>query len=157
MAAAAHIAYDFMSPLLGFWGCCDDTVPVFSHLFGEEPLTVGPILERTNSSLNHHLQFIVEVPGMSLIKQFRVRTNLCPIRPEKVASDYSFYHELRDRYTKKEDVDAFMKKNFEGKTLIGIHIRGGNGEAGDFEYVVAFPAKLIRSKFVQLTNLHASF
>lgn len=136
MAAAAHIAADLGGHFFGYWGCCDDVTSVYHHLFGTEPLVVGPILERSPSdkSQHHHLQFVIETPGMSIVKQKgKSVQNLCPVRPEKIVSDYLFYSQLRDHYQKKANIDAFINQHFRGKTAIGIHIRGGNGEKGDFK------------------------
>jgi hypothetical protein len=51
---------------------------------------------------------------------------------QKAAADVIFYRQLRDRFRGKAVVDQFRKDHFDGKMVIGIHIRAGNGERGDF-------------------------
>eukprot|EP00588_Corethron_pennatum_P018707 CAMPEP_0194306358 /NCGR_PEP_ID=MMETSP0171-20130528/3544_1 /TAXON_ID=218684 /ORGANISM="Corethron pennatum, Strain L29A3" /LENGTH=313 /DNA_ID=CAMNT_0039058125 /DNA_START=376 /DNA_END=1320 /DNA_ORIENTATION=- len=48
--------------------------------------------------------------------------------PSKVRSDYIFYSFLRDNFRGRNELDAFVKENFEDFTVIGVHIRAGNNE-----------------------------
>jgi hypothetical protein len=43
-----------------------------------------------------------------------------------------FYEKLRDRFTFADEVSSFRDRYFTNHTVIGIHIRAGNGEGGDF-------------------------
>jgi Nodulation protein Z (NodZ) len=43
-----------------------------------------------------------------------------------------FYHQLRDRFRGQTVVNQFRRDHFDNKIVIGIHIRAGNGESGDF-------------------------
>jgi hypothetical protein len=49
-----------------------------------------------------------------------------------VAFDAKFYMGLRNRFRNKEQVDEFVESNFANRTFVGLHIRAGNGEKGDF-------------------------
>jgi hypothetical protein len=54
--------------------------------------------------------------------------------PDKIASDYEFYSLLLQRFRRQDQVEAFMQQHdFAHHTVIGIHVRAGNGEGGDFE------------------------
>ena len=58
----------------------------------------------------------------------------------KIDADYALYEQLRQRYTRKEQVDDYVHTHFgkddnhHANTIlsIGVHIRAGNGEQGDF-------------------------
>jgi hypothetical protein len=53
---------------------------------------------------------------------------------EKLNSDIKFYQLLRDRYIYKDQMMDFMKKHkFEEHTVLGIHLRAGNGEQKHFK------------------------
>ena len=53
--------------------------------------------------------------------------------PKKIKSDYEFYIQLLDRFKKRDQVKEFrIKHAFHNHTVIGMHIRAGNGEGGDF-------------------------
>lgn len=56
---------------------------------------------------------------------------LCPA--DKVQSDLDLYSSLRDRFRHKQLVDDFVQTHFENATVIGIHVRAGNNEGGDFD------------------------
>jgi Nodulation protein Z (NodZ) len=151
MAAAAYVSTKLETVLYGDWECCD-TTDVFEALFSHDPIILGNFTLRqahhypdyNNSSTTtpqygqpqqsvaaarpHHLQFTYEVPGFDKLGKKRK----CPCRPEKIASDYKFFSTLRNRYKRKPDVDAFVAEHFGNKTSIGMHIRAGNGEDGDF-------------------------
>jgi Nodulation protein Z (NodZ) len=52
---------------------------------------------------------------------------------DKAATDSAFYTDLRDRFRGRRAVDDFREKHFNDADLVvGIHIRAGNGETGDF-------------------------
>ena len=118
MAAASHVAQQLEADLYGFWKCCD-AVDVFEYLFGTEPLFQG-----SPNKTVYDLQFRNEVPGF--------RKASCPCVPSRVESQYYFYERLMERYRRKDRVDAFVQEHFVGRLSLGIHIRAGNGETGDF-------------------------
>jgi hypothetical protein len=49
-----------------------------------------------------------------------------------VAAHYDFYQDLRNRFRYKKQVDQFVNATFRGHVVLGMHIRAGNGEQGDF-------------------------
>ena len=58
----------------------------------------------------------------------------CPCTNDEIQVHHDFYNTLRSKYKRRELVESFMKRNnFENHTVIGIHVRAGNGEKGDFE------------------------
>ena len=121
MAAASHVAQLLEADLYGYWRCCDQT-EVFEYLFGPEPLFQGKeLLPNTNSTT---VQFRNQVPGF--------RKASCPCWPAGIASQYHFYQRLLDRYTSKDQVASFRRTHLEDRLSLGVHIRAGNGETGDF-------------------------
>jgi Nodulation protein Z (NodZ) len=150
MAGAAHIAYELETTFLSHWGCCGNT-NVFYDLFGFDPILFGQRItprpteppspnvnnetkqrqkqQKHNNHNEHHLQFRFETPPFQNLKKAGVN---CPCTPDKIDSDFNFYSTLRNRYTRKHEVDAFVQRHFYNRTSIGLHIRAGNGEQGDF-------------------------
>ena len=52
----------------------------------------------------------------------------------KLESDFEFYQQLVDRFQYKHQVTNFQSRvNWNNYTVIGLHVRAGNGEKGDFE------------------------
>jgi hypothetical protein len=100
----------------------------FLHLFGTQPES-----ELTNVQLGRHmLQFRNQVPGMQPLVRSR-RTCRCDGHEDKVQADLDFYRSLYSRFQFKNDVEEFMLKHaFRNHTVLGVHVRAGNGEAGDF-------------------------
>jgi hypothetical protein len=70
----------------------------------------------------HHYQSTADPAGSC---------HLCPA--DKVQSDLELYTSLRDRFRHKQMVDDFVEAHFANATVIGIHVRAGNNEGGDFE------------------------
>jgi hypothetical protein len=117
-------AYD-ASHRLGFqlqvdWGQCDDR-DIFSSLFREETATE---LAAYVHSLNQSFQVNNEVPGT-----YTASRNCAP---DEVETNYKFYKELRRRFLGLGKVDSFVQLHFQNKFSLGLHIRDGNGEVGDF-------------------------
>jgi cytoskeletal protein RodZ len=139
MAGAAHIAQELETTFLSHWGCCGGT-DVFYDLFGFDPILFGqhitprpapppPANSTAKPDFKHHLQFRFETTQFQALNKFGVK---CPCSQDKIDSDFNFYGTLRNRYTRKHEVDAFVQKHFYNRTSIGLHIRAGNGETGDF-------------------------
>lgn len=79
------------------------------------------------------LPFYNEIPGFpALNRKITAEQGECACTPGKIDSDRELYTSLRDRFRGKPYVDAFVQDNFSKNTVIGIHIRAGNGEGGDF-------------------------
>jgi hypothetical protein len=147
MAGAAHIAHELETTLLSHWGCCGNT-DVFYDLFGFDPILFGqritprppplPILpavhnnesettpqrpQQHNNNQHHHmyhLQFRFETPPFQTLKKADVH---CPCTQDKMDSDFDFYSTLRNRYTRKHQIQAFVRRHFYNHTSIGLHIR----------------------------------
>lgn len=67
----------------------------------------------------------------------------------KAAADADFYADLRARFRFRPQVDAFRARHFTNRTVLGVHIRAGNGEGGDF----AWKKRGIRNETAWLGNL----
>lgn len=75
-----------------------------------------------------------EVPGykmpMSCPLNYTIRD---PIVVHKAKSDEFFYRQLRSLFRFNDQVRAFSEKHrFSDRIVLGLHIRAGNGETGDF-------------------------
>lgn len=123
MAAANYVAKArFNFGLTALWGHCDKT-EVFKHLFEPEDLT----------NVTHDSRLLTignEVPGFVNMPHHPPKDCLC--KQDEIDVTYQFYKSLIERFRFREKVDAFKEENFAGKTVIGMHIRAGNGETGDF-------------------------
>ncbi|KAL3916250.1 MAG: hypothetical protein SGILL_005260 [Bacillariaceae sp.] len=79
-----------------------------------------------------HLKVSNENPGFTkLIRDGDPST--CRYQENRFKSDIEFYGGVRERFSDRDRVETFRKEHFQGKTVIGMHIRAGNGEGGDFE------------------------
>jgi Nodulation protein Z (NodZ) len=116
-----------------FFGFCDEQ-EVFSYFFGSQPVEdVVRLTSRWNGTKdNLHLKVNNENPGFT--KLVRTGDNAtCRCTEDRLQSDMEFYSGIRNQFREKERVELFRKEHFVGKTVIGMHIRAGNGESGDFE------------------------
>lgn len=132
MSLAAYVAKQKGFELRAFWGWCGEKKPieVFSYLF-------RPYLDGEASHVNSRgqlLPFYNEVSGFPAVSRKPVTDQSeCACSEDKIASDLEFYSSLRTRFRGKSQVDSFVRENFSKATVIGIHIRAGNGEGGDFD------------------------
>jgi len=128
MADAAYVAKRFNFSLRTFWGRCNH-VEVYNHLFEKPQPEDFPLVT------NQH-EFLRIDNGIFDISTWHRDTTIignesCQ-HDDKIASDFEFYSRLRRKFRMREKVESFRKDNFEGFTVIGIHIRAGNGETGHF-------------------------
>lgn len=124
---AAHVALQINFALRVFWDFCGDEVEVFHHFFGPQPREEMMSVNTTGNVLRLHN----EIPGYR--KLVREGPNApCKCTADKVAFDTKFYAGLRNRFRNKEHVDEFVASNFANHTVVGLHVRTGNGEQGDF-------------------------
>ncbi|KAG7353599.1 Nodulation protein Z NodZ [Nitzschia inconspicua] len=133
MSDSYYLAKQIGFGLRIFFGFCDDQ-EVFSHFFGPQPVDeVIRMTSRWNGTKDHlHLKINNENPGFTkLIRTGNIST--CRCDEDRLQSDVEFYSGIRDRFRNREKVEAFVKEYFTDRTVIGIHIRAGNGENGDFE------------------------
>jgi hypothetical protein len=132
MSLALYVAKLKGFSLRSFWGWCGEQRPieVFSYLF--EPSLPDEVQHVT--SRNVVLPFYNEVPGFIAIARSPTHGNSshCPCHADKIQADWELYSSLRRRFRAKKLVDAFVQEHFASKTVIGIHVRAGNGEGGDF-------------------------
>ena len=130
MSSAYHVAKLLAYKLQPNWGYCEESktrkVGIFSHLFQRET-----DLAYINST-GQNLFFANEVPGF-LAAFHASRHRLCGFSEAKMNTDFDFYTSLRDRFRERSKIDGFVEKHFAGKTVLGIHIRAGNGETGHFQ------------------------
>lgn len=102
-----------------------------SYLFGPQPI------EETNNVTSRHQYARInnDVPGFQKLKR-NGDCSACDL--DKAAADATFYAGLRDRFRLRNAVADFRRKYFgfesghQQLTVIGMHIRAGNGETGDF-------------------------
>lgn len=115
--------------LKAFWGFCDQHTEVFDHLFGPQPVE-----ELSDVRDGYHiLQLRNEVPGMQSLVRSTSECR-CDGHEDKIALDLELYQSLYKRFQFKPFVDNFMAQNhFSNHTVLGMHIRAGNGETGDFQ------------------------
>jgi hypothetical protein len=119
--AGAYMA----SHRLGFqlqvnWLNCGDR-EIFSAMFRPE---TEEELATYAHSLNQSYQTSNEVSGT-----YHSAKNCVP---DEMESNYNFYNELKRRFLGHDKVDKFVQEHFQNKFSLGIHIRDGNGEQGDF-------------------------
>lgn len=111
-----------------FWGFCNETTEIFHHFFGAQPLEE---LEAVHS-LHHALKINNESPCFSRFSRTGNETG-CKCPSEYIEASGIFYNNLRRRFRGMDQVDAFRAKhNFQKHLVIGLHVRAGNGEQGDF-------------------------
>ncbi len=115
--------------LRSFWGYCD-AVEVYHYLFGPQPPS-----ELTHvKHRNHFVRMNNEVAGMIKFQRNSSSTSECPCVQDKIDSDVLFYRQHRDRFRGRQAVEDYRKEHFHPNvTTVGIHIRAGNGETGDFQ------------------------
>jgi hypothetical protein len=126
---AWYVSRSLKYGLRAFWGFCDHHTEVFDHLFGAQPVNELVEVEEQYQIL----QLRNEVPGMrSLVR--RTEQCQCDGHEDKIALDLELYQSLYDRFQFKDFVHDFMKQHhFSNYTVLGMHIRAGNGETGDFQ------------------------
>jgi hypothetical protein len=132
LADAYYLAKRVQFSVRVFFGFCTDPVQeLFSYFFGPQPYEEAKAMAR-NSTPNLVLRVGNEVPGFKrLIREGPNST--CPCTNDHLESDVELFHGLRDRFRAKNKVDSFRKEFFTNYTVIGMHVRTGNGETGDFE------------------------
>jgi len=118
-----------------FWGFCDEHTEVFSYLFGSQPADEIQNVEAGNMAI----QLRNEVPGMNNLVRgtYKIKggTELCGCdgHDDKFESDTEFYKSLQRRFRFRESVLSFQQQHkFGDHTVLGVHVRAGNGETGDF-------------------------
>ena len=127
MVDANYIAKQKGFGLRIHWGFCDK-VEIFHHFFGPQPAS-----ELANvTSTGIALRINNEAPGFEKFVR-NGNTTRCQC-PKKLSNEESarFYEGLRNRFRYNNEVDAFRQQHFTDHTVIGLHVRAGNNEQGDF-------------------------
>jgi hypothetical protein len=65
-------------------------------------------------------------------KLVRDPTKECACSTDKFLSDVEYYESLRNRFRHRKLVERFVEDKFAGHTVLGMHIRAGNNETGNF-------------------------
>jgi hypothetical protein len=126
-----------------FWGWCGERQPieVFNYLF--RPYMASEVAHVTSRNLL--MPFYNDVGGFySLTRtgsssdhQATTTTTTtanaeCPCLESKAQSDLELYTSLRQRFRQRNIVEDFVQTHFKENFVIGLHVRAGNGETGDF-------------------------
>jgi hypothetical protein len=132
-ADAHYVAKQLGFGLRSFWGYCEET-EVFHYLFGPQPIDellnlTTPVKGFEGLHRSHYIRINNDVGEFGRLRRNGDR---CPCSFDKLEEDVRFYSRLRKRFRFKDEVDAYRAKHFQNKTIIGVHIRAGNGETGDF-------------------------
>jgi len=150
LADAYYLAKQLEFTVRVFFGFCGHQ-EVFSHLFEPRPINQAQILEKIKAAAsegNHmytmpdmYIKVSNDVPGFRKIKRVgrssESNTTACPCHGsvgQRFDSDIEIFSDLRDnRFRGRDKVNDFRQRYFSGHTVIGLHVRAGNGEKGDFE------------------------
>jgi hypothetical protein len=163
MSCAYHLAKVLKIPSFDvFWkGNCPrryrSKPNILQLLFGDEALSIPRLDEKTlfpflehetsasltdflfgptegkNSTKIQQLKLVNDVQGYSHMYESHDFKGLNPPFFGKTVTDYEFYSQLIQKFQFREEVDNIMASYSTTHTVIGIHIRAGNGEVGDFE------------------------
>jgi hypothetical protein len=130
MAAAYFVAQQLQFSFRAFWGWCGQ-IEAFSYLF--RPYHASELGYVT--SYHRILPIYTDVkPGFQPLRRgnFTLDPSKCTCRKDEIESDLELYSSLRERFRGASRVDEFVQKHFRNATVLGIHVRAGNGETGDF-------------------------
>ena len=129
LSDASYVSKKLGFALRSFWGYCD-TTEVYTYLFGPQPANELDQVE----SFDQYARINNDVPGFNKIYR-QGNTKECPCVSDKLKHDAHFYSSHRNRFRAKTKVDKFRNEHFlRNTTIIGMHIRAGNGEKGDFAH-----------------------
>ena len=118
---------------------------IFDHLFGRGPMVVRPLEpnalwtdrpEKYQNAPKEILRIINDAPGykplFSVFRELQRKKDQCTpteLMREKLVSDVEFFHQLRVLFRFNDEARSFMKQfQFSEHTVIGLHVRAGNGE-----------------------------
>jgi hypothetical protein len=156
LAAAFHMtkAVNYSHLIVSWgWECginSNGDPDIFDNLFGKGPLVVKPappnrpvfpnlsvVRRTTQNSTNKLVRIINDIPGYMVAGARSSSINIDDVRKhhfyDKLASDFEFYSQLIALFRFHEQVRDFMRRHeFDKHTIVGLHVRTGNGEKGDF-------------------------
>jgi hypothetical protein len=126
---AHYLAKQLKFGLRVFFGFCEKQ-EVYSYFFGPQPLDE---LEQAagRSAPGLFVKVSNDAPGFKRIRR-EGPNSTCQCPEDRLEEDAKFYTSLRDRFRAREKIEAFRQAYFTNHTVIGMHIRAGNGEKGDF-------------------------
>ena len=129
LADAHYLSLKIRAGLRVFFGFCEKQ-EIYSYFFGPQPLEE---LEEVAGKSGYDLFLKVknDAPGFSRLRREGPNAT-CQCQKERLEEDFKFYSGLRSRFRAKPRVDAFRESLFFNHTVIGMHIRAGNNETGDF-------------------------
>ena len=117
-----------------YWGTCprksQKPIEVFEFFFGPQPLN-----ELVNvRSYGQALKIVNEPEGFVPLNRTGFNlTSSCPCSNRIIEIHNQFYTSLRDeRFRFRQEVQDFVHQHFDNHTVIGLHVRAGNGEKGNF-------------------------
>ena len=116
-----------------YWGTCPGkdkkNVEIFEYFFGPQPLR-----ELVNvSSTGKFLRIANDVRGFKYLTRVENPTT-CQCTSQITEIHNQFYFSLRDeRFQFRQEVADYVHQYFDNYTVIGLHVRAGNGEKGDFK------------------------
>jgi hypothetical protein len=124
---AWYVSRQLNFALKTFWGFCDEQTEVFHHLFGPQPPE-----EIINATPGDDMVVLRnEVPGMTPLE--RITSKPCMCRDDKIQLDLQLYRSLFKRFRFHDHIAEFkLRHHWNNHTVIGMHVRAGNGETGDF-------------------------
>ena len=127
--ADAHYLAKFMGfGLRSFFGFCGKQ-EIFSYLFGSQPLEELQTVAKSTPGLI--LRINNDVAGFYKLRRNGAKEE-CQCPKDRMSEDVRFYSSLRDRFRHKRVVERFLDDHFQSPLVIGMHLRLGNGEGGDF-------------------------
>lgn len=86
-----------------------------------------------NATKSRQLKLINDVLGYTHLYESTVFKGMDPPFFGKTRTDYEFYTHLINTYQFRNQVESIMAPYAASHTIIGIHVRAGNGESGNFE------------------------
>lgn len=134
-ADAWYLAKKINFGLRSFWGFCDK-LEVFSYLFGHprpEDLEHVTSKNLTLKIVNERKEFggIYRLGSTDFEQEGAC---ICQGLEDRFESDRELYQQLRSRFLFRDESELFMRNlDFGNHTVIGMHLRAGNNETGDFE------------------------
>eukprot|EP00980_Cylindrotheca_fusiformis_P029072 scaffold22713_cov139-Cylindrotheca_fusiformis.AAC.9 len=87
----------------------------------------------TNSTKKYQLKIVNELEGYTHMYEAKDVEGLDPPFYGKLETDFEFYSRLIERFKYRTNVDELLAFHAKKHTVVGVHIRAGNGEVGDFE------------------------
>lgn len=169
-AAAWHLAQRVGLTKFKFqWGSCgkenSTELSIFSYLFGNDEwelptlqlnaLSIRQLRKGRNALVRNDVYGYLPAQTFQdhripLDESVYKHSPTSPFQ-SKLSSDIQLYQQIKNRFVFRESIDEFMKQHrFHDHTVIGIHLRAGNGEEQHFSYAgrhitneIAFVSNLI--------------